>query len=52
MDLPETPYEALSLAAKAFSDRIVVLDRARKSAEDGESSKSLFHDILSFEFLT
>ena len=34
MDLPETPYEALSLAAKAFSDRIVVLDRARKSAED------------------
>ena len=34
MDLPETPYEALSLAAQAFSDRIVVLDRARKSAED------------------
>ena len=34
MDLPETPYEALSLAARAFSDRIVVLDRARKSAED------------------
>lgn len=34
MDLPETPCEALSLAAKAFSDRIVVLDRARKSAED------------------
>lgn len=34
MDLPETPYEALSLAAKAFSDRIVVLDRARRSAED------------------
>ena len=34
MDLPETPYEALSLAAQAFSDRIVVLDRACKSAED------------------
>lgn len=34
MDLPETPYEALSLAAQAFFDRIVVLDRARKSAED------------------
>lgn len=34
MDLPETPYEALALAAQAFSDRIVVLDRARKSAED------------------
>ena len=34
MDLPETPYDALSLAAQAFSDRIVVLDRARKSAED------------------
>ena len=34
MDLPETPYEALSLAAQAFSDHIVVLDRARKSAED------------------
>lgn len=34
MDLPETPFEALALAERAFPDRIIVLERARKSAEE------------------
>ena len=34
MKLPETPYEALALAERAFPDRIIVLDRARKSASE------------------
>ena len=34
MNLPETPLEALQLAERAFADRIIVLPRARKSAEE------------------
>ena len=34
MNLPETPLEALQLAERAFTDRIIVLPRARKSAEE------------------
>ena len=34
MKLPETPYEALALAERAFPDRIIVLERARKSASE------------------
>ncbi len=34
MNLPETPLEALQLAERAFPDRIIVLPRARKSAEE------------------
>ena len=32
MVLPTTPFEALALAERAFSDRLIVLDEARKSA--------------------
>ena len=34
MDIPQTPLEALQLAERAFADRIIVLPRARKSAEE------------------
>ena len=34
MNLPETPLEALQLAERAFADRVIVLPRARKSAEE------------------
>ena len=34
MDLPTTPVGALELAGRAFADRLIVLDSARKSAEE------------------
>lgn len=34
LDLPESPMEALALAERAFPDRLVVLDSARRSAEE------------------
>lgn len=32
MDIPATPIESLSLAERAFADRLVFLDQARRSA--------------------
>ena len=36
MSIPETPLEALGLAEKAFSDRLIIMDEARKSARNFE----------------
>lgn len=34
MDLPTTPAEVLELASRAFADRLIVLESARKSAKE------------------
>lgn len=36
MTIPATPLEALELAERAFSDRLFIMDEARKSARDFE----------------
>ena len=38
--LPQTPAEAVDLAARAFADRLLVLPAARKSAEDFTSGST------------
>ncbi len=36
MTIPETPLEALELAERAFSDRLIIMNEARRSARDFE----------------